>query len=845
MATPGVQDLSYEEDILRDPYSLKNWWYYLEFKQHASPEIRNLIYERALRVLPRSYKMWWRYLDERMQHVRELCVTDVAYEQVNHCFERCLVHMYKMPRMWKLYLEFLMKQKIITKTRHAFDKALRALPCTQHLRWIWPLYIQFARESNVPEMASRVWRRYLKLEPKEKEEYIKYLKKAGRLDMAASELAEIVNDERFISTQGKSKHDLWSELLNLIVKNPKKVISINVDAVIRGGIRRFSHEVGHLWTSLSDYYIRQGYFEKARDIYEEGINSVSSVRDFSVIYEAYSQYEESMLSAKMEMAKDSTEEDEDFEQQNTDIEMRVYRMEQLIRRQPLLLSSVLLRQNPHNVKEWHKRVAIFEEGENKDLAKVIMTYTDAVTTVDPQKASGKPHTLWVAFARFYEKHNDLANARTIFEKATQVNYKNLDELATLWCEWAECELRAKKWEQAREVLKKATAVPAVKLKWTASSERQIPVQQRVYRSTKLWAFYADLEETFGTVQTCKSVYEQMIDLKVATPAIILNYATYMEEKKYFEDSFRVYEKGINLFEYPHVYPIWVSYLRKFISRYQGSKLERTRDLFEESVEKAPAKESEKLYLLFAKFEEDYGLIRRAMDVYSRGCENCTQENKLKFFFIYIKRCSEYFGVTKTRDIYESAMKKLSDQDLKPLCLRYSALERHLGEIDRARAIFVWGAQFADPREHQDYWTTWHEFEVASGNKDTFMEMLRVRRTVSAQHSQAMRMTTNVTKKEDKPIIDPNNNMAALEAQQQQNSAAESAAEAQEAADEARANAAFAKPVENEEEIDLDEDGDSDDEDSSDDDTTPAKKPGDVEIETQAVPAGVFGSAAGK
>ena len=69
-------------------------------------------------------------------------------------------------------------------------------------------------------MASRVWRRYLKLEPKEKEDYIKYLKKAGRLDQAASELAIIVNDEKFVSTQGKSKHDLWSELLNLVHAYP-------------------------------------------------------------------------------------------------------------------------------------------------------------------------------------------------------------------------------------------------------------------------------------------------------------------------------------------------------------------------------------------------------------------------------------------------------------------------------------------------------------------------------------------------------------------------------------------------------------------------------------------------
>jgi hypothetical protein len=37
-----------------------------------------------------------------------------------------------------------------------------------------------------------------------------------------------------------------------------------------------------------------------------------------------------------------------------------------------------------------------------------------------RQAIGKPHTLWCAFAKFYDRHGDLANARIIFEKATEV-----------------------------------------------------------------------------------------------------------------------------------------------------------------------------------------------------------------------------------------------------------------------------------------------------------------------------------------------------------------------------------------------------------------------------------------
>ena len=38
---------------------------------------------------------------------------------------------------------------------------------------------------------------------------------------------------------------------------------------------------------------------------------------------------------------------------------------------------------------------------------IINTYTEAVQTVDPKQASGKPHTLWVEFAKFYENADQI------------------------------------------------------------------------------------------------------------------------------------------------------------------------------------------------------------------------------------------------------------------------------------------------------------------------------------------------------------------------------------------------------------------------------------------------------
>lgn len=41
------------------------------------------------------------------------------------------------------------------------------------------------------------------------------------------------------------------------------------------------------------------------------------------------------------------------------------------------------------------------------------------------------------------------------------------------------------------------------------------------------------------LQTCKSVYDKIIDLRIATPQIVMNYGLFLEENNYFEEAFKV------------------------------------------------------------------------------------------------------------------------------------------------------------------------------------------------------------------------------------------------------------------------------------------------------------------
>ena len=186
------RDLQHEEDVKLHPYYLKNWQFYIQTKQEEIDDIeaiqerhsrlasqstreqfesdrarlvriKFLLYERALQHLPGSYKLWHAYLSERIALCRLRCLTDPVMAETNHCFERCLALLHKMPRLWMMYAELLTFQRLLTRTRHVFDRMLKALPITQHDR-VWPLYLKFVRIAQVclehpcpNQIALRLW----------------------------------------------------------------------------------------------------------------------------------------------------------------------------------------------------------------------------------------------------------------------------------------------------------------------------------------------------------------------------------------------------------------------------------------------------------------------------------------------------------------------------------------------------------------------------------------------------------------------------------------------------------------------------------------------------------------
>lgn len=697
--------------------------------EKSDPERANSLYEQSLLVNPGSYKLWHGYLQHKSRQLDGKQLDDPLYEDVNNCYERSFVFMHLMPRIWIEYCTLLDRQLFITRTRRAFDKALEALPITQHSR-IWPHYIKFIKCSRVPvETAIRVFKRYMQFNLDGIEDFIDYLYSKGFIDEAATHLCHIINDPNFKSVQGKSKYQLWEELCDILCDHPDQIESLNVDAVIRDGISRYNDQQGRLWNSLARYYVNLGMFSSARSVFEEGIQTVTTKKDFVEIWEAYTNFEEKYLERILDQ-------DNLNQEQLIELEIRQAALEELINNNGLLLNRVALRQNPHNVREWTKRVKIHDQiGSSEEVKEE--TFLEALRTVDPKQALGKYEDLWIDFALFCAECGNLNKARDIFEKAILADYVKPDDLAKVWCSYIELELRVR----SNKALKLANRA-------TANS-----------RNLKLWLLLVDLEENFGTYSSTKAVYERILDLKITTPQVVLNYAAFLENHQYYEDSFRVFERGVSLFRWPHVQSIWHTYLNKFLTRYGTKKLDRLRDLLEKCLKDCASKHAFDFYLLYAKIEESEGLISRAQYIYSQAVEHIETNRREDLYKVYTRSMMKLCPITKIREIYEEAIKNLDNKASRNFCLEFASLEEGLGEIDRCRTIYSHCSQMCNPRIDKEFWRLWADFERNHGSLETIEEMLRIKRSVEILYPKTELLTdikidnSTITKAIEEKVLD--------------------------------------------------------------------------------------------
>ncbi|KAG7881760.1 hypothetical protein KL905_000754 [Ogataea polymorpha] len=727
------EDVDAELAVHKEPYLLENWLDYLEHKK-GFPEADILqIYRRALRRLPQSFKLWTGYLEL----VHKLAGKgDVEF--LVKTYEQCLASLSEFPGLWQRFLVFLVEnldQLDISYVRRRFNEALQNLSVSQHFG-VWKLFIRFA-DMVGGRTSFTVYRRYFDFRAR-LVDYDDLFADLPDLDTVIDKLVLYTDSADLFAKLGPVFETIAqnTSLLVQLSISEFSLYSIYFDLVLEFGDEKDARE---MYRHLADKFVDQrcllsiklaACYEKkhryleAEDIFEKELKRVNNLHDFQLIFEAYTEMEDRRMTLLSQKLDDDTA---------SELDVIMDRFEDLLARRKYLVSDTALRQNPDNIHEWLNRIDMYDS--KNEIADC---YAQAAETIRPQKVQlpGLLPKLWIHYAKFYAENGEVTTARKIFQTSTKVPFRHIEDLVDIWLAWAQWELEKDR-ERAVRVLEKALETPKYDGKINYRDEDLSP-QMRIHKSTRLWQYYLDLIKSSKNLEaTCKA-YDRMIDVKVATAQSILDYAALLEDKKLYEESFRVYERGVLLFRYPTVYEIWVVYLDKIL-HYQHQLsigVERIRDLFENALQNCPPELSKPIFLLYAQFEETRGSKLLALKVYRRAIEYIpANAEKVELYSLLAAKTIQFKNIESAREVYQSALESVTVNApgfLDVLVQGFVGLELRLGQYRRCREIYRYAArllvQFAKREQDVEHvWSLWKRFEVENGSEESYKELLRFKR----------------------------------------------------------------------------------------------------------------------
>ena len=754
-------------DNIQNPYNFKSWWDTLSSSKEAPFSIRKKIYLVSLHYLPGSYKLWYNYLKEEREYVKSnYRLPNKNYDEINHIHEQALIYMMKMPVIWINYIQFLIEQNLITKTKIIFNKALQAIPITQHKK-LWDIYIPWIESlSGCHKSKIEIFNRYIKFNPDYKEKFINFLIGIKEFNLAIHLIIDILNDENFYSKENKSQYYYWIMLCQIINNYPefldltKYNKELTIDKVIRHGIKKYTDEVGNLWVTLANYYIKMGLIEKAREIFEEALEKILTVRDFSLIFNAYLNFEQEMMKQNLfnkneedindlelsnnngdkklnetefnelenalinlkikEIGNINDDDDENSDNINNsdndsqnELNLKKFnfiRVNNLLQRRPFLLNSTILRRNPNNVSEWLKRIELMKEKKDFNLIKNL--YEESLNTIKINEAYGKLSELYISYANFYEENNNIKKANEIYYKGCNLNFKKTEENINLWCLWVEMNIRQKKYKDAYNIIKYICT-------------NNVNKYYKYNKNIKLWSLYVDLEMNLNknNEKQIIYIYNKMIEYKIANIETIFNFIIYLEKINNYDKIYNIYEQSLELFSWPNAYDICICYLVDFINHYKNEKIEIFRDIIQNII--ILSGHLKIFYYIYAFYEEKYGLYNHCLDILKEASQNVKEEEKPEIHSVIIAKSAKYFGIGKIRLAFDDAMNNLEKSYVLEIGLKYISIEIKLKEINRARGIFKYLGKLFNPdnKEYkEEFWEMWDNFEKLYGDTITYQEM---------------------------------------------------------------------------------------------------------------------------
>ncbi|KAB1199460.1 Crooked neck-like protein 1 [Morella rubra] len=288
-------------------------------------------------------------------------------------------------------------------------------------------------------------------------------------------------------------------------------------------------------------------------------------------------------------------------------------------------------------------------------------------------------SVWIKYAQWEESQKDFNRARSVWERALEVDYRN----HTLWLKYAEVEMKNKFINHARNVWDRAVAL--------------LP------RVDQLWYKYIHMEEMLGNVAGARQVFERWMNWMPDQQG----WLSYIK----FELRYNEVERARQIFErFVQCHPKVSAWIRYAKFEMKNGEVARGRNVYERAVEKlADDEEAEQLFVAFAEFEERCKETERARCIYKFALDHIPKgraEDLYRKFVAFEKQYGDREGIEdaivgKRRFQYEDEVRK--NQLNYDSWFDYIRLEESVGNKQRIREVYERAISNVPPAEEKRYW----------------------------------------------------------------------------------------------------------------------------------------------
>jgi len=285
---------------------------------------------------------------------------------------------------------------------------------------------------------------------------------------------------------------------------------------------------------------------------------------------------------------------------------------------------------------------------------------------------------WVKYAQWEVNQQEFRRARSIFERAVQVDFQS----APLWLKYVEFEMKHKFINHARNIFDR--------------------VCQLLPRIDQFWYKYAYMEELLANYAGARTVYERWMEWEP-------DHSAWLQYIK-FEDRCKELDRARLIFErYISCHPSTLAFGRLCKFEERNGNTDRARAGYEKAIEVLQDEIDEAFYMKFASFEEREKEMERARMIYRLALEKLPKGDADELYRRYVsfeKQHGDQEGiedvvVNKRRFHYEELLK--ANPKNYDVWFDYIRLEESCNDMDKIRELYERAVSEKPPINVKRYW----------------------------------------------------------------------------------------------------------------------------------------------